>query len=91
MERVEQVKVARWEPLASPAMDELVAASFPDVLWPMKVPVVGTNGAQASLTTKITDVSVDPPLRLVQVSCVWRVGDKGPFTNQVEVLRGPDV
>jgi hypothetical protein len=90
-QRLEQTRSARWEPNGLQAMDELQAANFPSVVQQLSVPVVGTNVPSARLVTTISTVSVDPPVRFVQVDCIWTCGVKGPFTNSAVALRSPDV
>jgi Tfp pilus assembly protein PilV len=90
-QRLEQTRVARWEPNASSPVDELTAGNFPTVMRTLDVPVVGTNVPQAQLVTTITTVSSDPPMKWVQVDCVWSIGPRGPFTNTVTALRSADL
>jgi len=91
VQRLEQTRAARWEPNAATPVDELTAVSFPTVMRTLDVPVVGTNTPQARLVTTISTVSTDPPMRWVQVDCIWSIGPRGPFTNTVTTLRGADL
>ena len=91
VQRLEQVRTARWEPQAGVAIDEVQPANFPTSVGTLDVPVVGTNVAVASITTTIRTIVADPPLKWVQVDCVWSCGAHGPFTNTVTALRTPDL
>lgn len=93
MERLEQARAAKWDPLAYPPVDKLVATNFPVMVSIMDIPVVGTNFSYATNITLIKEISVYPPLKHIQVSCVWAfvsAGKRKLFTNTVAVMRGPD-
>ena len=90
MQRVEQVRAAKWDPLAHPAIDEVVSANFAEIKQALSVPMVSTNLPEAKVTTTITTISTDPPLKLVRVDCIWPFLDRGYYTNTVITLRSPD-
>jgi hypothetical protein len=89
-QRLEQTRGARWEPNSPTAVDELVVANFPEVVRSLDIPAVGTNLNPARVITTITWISSDPPMKWVQVDCVWTLGVRGPFTNRVAALRTAD-
>jgi Tfp pilus assembly protein PilV len=84
---MEQCRAAKFDPRGSPATDNLVSSNFPvrvDILD------VGTlNGAitYGTNTTTITTIANNPPLKMVQVDCVWTYPRRGRFTNSVYTYR----
>ena len=88
--RSEQTRAAKWDTVASPVCDELTSSNFPVQVVPLLVPVVGTAQLYGTNQTTIVTVSTDPPLKLVQVECVWSYPTRGPFTNSVVMYRSPD-
>jgi Tfp pilus assembly protein PilV len=91
MQRIEQVRSARWEPLAFPPVDELVPTNFPETVSTLSVPVTAAGPTTARLVTTISNVSSSPPLKFIQVDCIWSCGQRGPFTNRAFLLRSPDL
>ncbi len=90
VQRMEQVRAAKWDVLASPAVDELVTTNFPDLIQPLGIPVLGTNVVNATIKTTIRLLSSDPPLKMVQVDCIWTYLNRGNFTNTLFTYRSPD-
>jgi Tfp pilus assembly protein PilV len=90
LEHIELTRAAKWDPMASPSVDELVATNFPMIVQPLDIPVTKTNVILATNTTIITTVTTDPPLRMVRVECVWSLPTRGPFTNSMTSYRSPD-
>ncbi|MBU6411249.1 MAG: hypothetical protein KGR98_12760 [Verrucomicrobia bacterium] len=90
MERLEQTRAASWDTKATPPVDQLVNANFPVLVQALNLPVVGTNYADATDYTAISTVSVSPPLRMIQVDCVWQFTDGKIYTNTVVTYRSPD-
>ena len=88
--RMEQTRAAKWDTAATPLIDELLNANFPEQVVPLYVPVVG--GAILHGTNRVTIIPVSdaPPLKMVQVDCVWSLPERGPFTNSVVMYRSPD-
>jgi len=89
--RLEQTRVARWDPSANPQIDELVATNFPVLIDALDVPSVGTNSLWATNTTTISQVSASPPLRMVRVDCVWQDLARRLQTNTVVAYRVPEL
>lgn len=87
---LEQVRAAKWDLVATPPVDQVVPTNFPAMVSVLDVPVAGTNSVYATNFTTITAVSTTPPLRLVQVDCVWQFMERGVFTNTVVSYRAPD-
>lgn len=88
--RMEQTRAAKWDTAATPVIDELSATNFPPQIVPLYVPVVGGAMLYGTNRVTITPISSSPPLRLVQVDCVWSYPQRGPFTNSVVMYRSPD-
>lgn len=89
VQRVEQIRAARWDTLASPPVDEVVAAHFPDLVVPLDVPQKEASLVQARVKTFIDRISDQPPVRLVRVECIWSSLDQRLFTNTVVAYRTP--
>jgi prepilin-type N-terminal cleavage/methylation domain-containing protein len=84
---IEQCRAAKFDPRGSPPVDNLVSSNFP-----VKVDIldVGTlNGATTygTNTTSITTIWTNPPLKMVQVDCVWTYPRRGRFTNSIYTYR----
>ena len=90
LQKAEQVRAAKWDTQAVPAVDEVVSTNFGDVALPLNVPVVGTNAPTATVKTSISTISTDPPLRMVRVDCIWDFSSKRTFTNTIVTFRSPD-
>ena len=89
-EKIEQTRAAKWDTMAYPVVDELVTNNFTATVTTLDV--LGAKGSPitATVTTKISDVTLDPPLRMITVECVWSLSSRGPFTNSVTTLRPAD-
>ena len=79
----------RLDPLALPAIDELVAANFPPTT--SKLDISGSSGAVSLVTnrTTITSLSANPPLKLIRVESAWTLNARAAFTNSVSTYRSP--
>ena len=88
--RMEQTRAAKWDTGASPVIDEVMGTNFPAQIVPLYAPVVGGTMLYGTNYTSIAVVSQDPPLKYVQVDCVWSYPHRGPFTNTVVAYRSPD-
>lgn len=90
MQRLEQARAAKWDPLGFPPVDELVPANFPLEANILDIPISGTNRVLATNLTTIELVSTNPPLKLIRVDCVWPFTDGSTFTSTVQTYRAPD-
>ena len=90
LQRLEQVRAAKWDLAAYPPVDYVAQANFPTVTNIMDLPVSGTNVVTATVYTTITTVSANPPLKMIKVDCVWPFIRHGTFTNTVISYRAPD-
>jgi len=92
MRRLELVRAARWDP-ACPSYptnaNDLVEENFPEVEWALDVPQTGTTPQMATNRVWITDFN-NPPLKLIQVECVWSLPSRGTYTNTVISYRAPE-
>ena len=90
IQRLEQARAAKWDPMGAPSVDLLVQSNFPTLTEILDIPVSGTNVTYATTTTTITNISTDPPLKLISVECVWKFQNRGLFTNSIATYRAPD-
>ncbi len=90
-QRMEQTRAAKWDPASSPPGDELTAAKYPMKVDILDIPQSGTNIVYATNFTTISTIASNPPLRCIQVDCVWRfTSTQRLFTNTVVTYRSPD-
>jgi hypothetical protein len=90
MQRVEQCRAAKWDPLGYPPVDELVATNFPIEINVLDIPISKTNIVNATNFTTITTINANPPLKMIRVDCTWAFLKRGPFTNTVVTYRAAD-
>jgi hypothetical protein len=90
LQRLEQIRSAKWDTAAYPPVDNVTAANFPDTTQVMDLPISGTNVVTATLRTAITTVSANPPLKSIRIDCIWPYLSRGWFTNTVMSYRAPD-
>ena len=90
LQGIEQCRAAKYDVLTSPVVDELIPASFPPRNLVMDIPQKGTNIAYATNFTTITQVSTDPPLKMIRVDCVWPFKHRRLFTNTIVTYRAAD-
>lgn len=91
MQRMEQTRAAKWDPLGYPPVEnEFHQSRYPMTIEILDIPIAGTNIVYATNFTTIRDVPGPSPLRMVRVDCVWSFLGRGPFTNAVATLRSPD-
>ena len=88
---LEQTRAAKWDPRASPSIDELVAANFTNVV---DVLDLGPNGGSITYATNVTTIqtiSVNPPLKAISVECTWPFPRRNKtYTNSVFTYRASD-
>jgi type II secretory pathway pseudopilin PulG len=91
MQRLEQARSCKWDPDATPTVDELVAANFPVLVSVLDIPMTGSNVVYATNYTTITTISVAPPLKMISVETVWSFNlSKRIYTNTIATYRAPD-
>ena len=89
-QRIEQTRAAKWDPMTSPAIDQVVSTNFPVVITALDLPASGTNIVYATNKTTITTISTDPPVKQIRVECSWAFPKRGVFTNTTVTYRSPD-
>ncbi|MEY2408037.1 MAG: hypothetical protein QOF48_707 [Verrucomicrobiota bacterium] len=90
LQRLEQMRAAKWDPGAWPSVDRVIQANFPVMTNILDVPLSGTNIVYGVVTTTVATISANPPLKMVRVDCVWKFTNHGWFTNTVTSYRAPD-
>jgi hypothetical protein len=90
VQRMEQARAAKWDPLGYPPVDELVSSNFPVQVNVLDIPITKTNVICGTNYTVITTISANPPLKMVKVDCVWPFARRGLFTNTVATYRAAD-
>lgn len=91
MQGLEQARAAKWDPWASPPVDELTNSYFTTPLVKiLDIPISGTNVVYATNFWTITQISTNPNIKMIRVDCVWKFVKKGPFTNTVMSYRASD-
>jgi len=87
---LEQSRAAKWDPKAYPAIDQLVSSNFPIRAQILDIPVTRSNIVYATNIVTISTVSLNPPLKMISVQCIWPFLERGLFTNTVVSYRAPD-
>jgi hypothetical protein len=90
IQKMEQTRAATWDRLGSPPIDEVTSANFPNDVQVLDVPISKTNIVYATNYTTIQSISLNPPLKLIRVDCVWRFMNRGLFTNTLVTYRAPN-
>lgn len=90
LQRLEQVRAATWNISGETDVDYVTSANFPESKAVLDLPVSGTNAVIATIYTTISNISANPPLRMVRVDCVWPYRSRGFFTNTVITYRSPE-
>jgi type II secretory pathway pseudopilin PulG len=90
IQRMEQVREAKWDPLGYPAVDDIVAGSFPTIITNLNVALNSTNAVLCTNTIVISQVSSNPLLKKVRIDCAWSSPARKPFTNTIISYRAPD-
>lgn len=99
MQPIEQARAAKWDPYASPPVDDITNspwARYAGTTWTLlatnilDIPISGTNIVYATNRTTVRAVSTTPPLKEISVETTWRFMNRGVFTNTVVSYRAPD-
>ena len=90
MQCLEQTRAAKWDPLAYPAVDQLVSSNFLARIELLDIPLSKSNIVYATNIITLTTVSTQPALKMIRVECTWPFFDRGVFTNTVVSYRAPD-
>ena len=89
LQRIEQVRAAKWDTVADPPIDQLATTNFPALVKVLDLPCLKQQFYATNYVT-ISVVSVNPPLKLVRAECVWTWVNGKTYTNSVVTYRGPD-
>jgi prepilin-type N-terminal cleavage/methylation domain-containing protein len=89
-ERVEATRSAKWDTASYPPVDQLVATNFPDTVVALDLSGSGARATYATNLTRISQISVTPPLKRIRVDCIWRFRGSQLVTNTIETCRAPD-
>jgi len=87
--RIEEAHSAQWDISAYPAIDQLVATNFTDRTVTLNLPDSKSVAIPATVRTTISEVSSNPPIKLIHVDCIWQFRD-ATMTNSIETMRAPD-
>ena len=90
-QRYEQIQSARWEPTASPAVDEVVSKNFPTTTANLMDYAAG-GSLIATNTVRIDTLptTANPQYKAITCTVVWQYRGRGPFTNIIASVRAPD-
>jgi type II secretory pathway pseudopilin PulG len=93
--QMEQVRSARWDIRASPAIDELVAFNATTNVVNLNIPISNSAGSVYTATnyTTVQLIRATPPLRSIRIDCAWMVPSASTtvYTNSLVSFRGPDL
>ena len=91
MRGMEQARAAKWDPDASPVVDELGSnTNWPPTVEILDLPMQGNNVTYATNRVFVTTISTTPALRQIKVECSWSFMNKRVFTNSIVTYRAPD-
>jgi type II secretory pathway pseudopilin PulG len=90
VERIEQTRSAKWDLSSWPAVDQLVSTNFPDAVVILDANAAGNRITYATNITRISQISLNPPLKEIHVDCVWNFKGNQLLTNTIETCRAPD-
>jgi hypothetical protein len=90
MERMEEVRAARWVTSAYPVIDQLVTTNFPDQDVTLDKSGIGPEVVTGTLKTDISQISTNPSVKRIRVDCVWLFRGVELVTNTIETCRAAD-
>jgi len=90
MERLEQVRSAKWDTANFSLIDQLSPSNFPDEVVSLDLYARNGNTNLATIRTQITPISTSPPIRRIHVDCIWSLNGVQMITNSIETDRAPD-
>jgi type II secretory pathway pseudopilin PulG len=92
MQRLEQTRSAKWDPMGYPPDNDHLTTNFFPIIRTnvLDIPITKTNFVYATNVTTISTVSTSPPLRMIRIDCSWSFPHRGTFTNTVVCYRAPD-
>jgi type II secretory pathway pseudopilin PulG len=90
LQRLEQTRACKWDPDATPVVDDLQSTNFLLEFKVLDVPLTGTNITYATNVTTISTISTIPFLRMISVETTWQFIDGKVYTNVIATYRAPD-
>ena len=90
MERLEETRSAKWDAASWPSVDQVVTTNFPDKVVTLDLSGSGVGITTATIQTVISQISTNPPLKLIRVDCIWKFKAGQVVTNSIETCRAPD-
>jgi type II secretory pathway pseudopilin PulG len=90
LERVEQMRSAKWDTSSWPVVDQLVASNFAAEVVTLDLSDANGLATYATNFTTISQISSNPPLKKIRVDCVWNFRGLQLLTNTIETCRAPD-
>lgn len=90
IQKLEQTRSCKWDTSSSPPIDELVSSNFPISIDILDIPIKGTNIVYATNTVIISDISLNPPLKMITVYTLWRFRNRAIYSNTISTYRAPD-
>lgn len=88
LQRLEETRAAKWDMAGYSVIDEMT--NFANQVVTLDLAGAGAGISYATNITRISTISTNPPLRMVQVDCVWRFGGGRLLTNSVATFRAID-
>jgi hypothetical protein len=90
LERLEQIRAAKWDPNADPpgSGDEIWATNFPPVTNVLDIPSRNVQRIATNITT-VRVISTTPPLKAIKIETIWAWNGR-LYTNSIATYRGPD-
>ena len=89
LERLEQIRAAKWDPNADPPVDQIWTSNFPPVIKVLDVPSRNVQRLATNLTT-VRVISTTPPLKAIKIETIWGWSNGRLYTNTIATYRGPD-
>ena len=89
LERMEQVRAAKYDLVSSPPVTNLQSSEFPVLVKLLDVPLSKVPRYGTNFTT-IADVVTNAMLKSIRVDCVWSWLDGKVYSNTILTYRGPD-
>ncbi|MDB6108439.1 MAG: hypothetical protein JWR69_189 [Pedosphaera sp.] len=90
LERVEQMRSAKWDTASYPMVDQMVSTNFSNTVVTLDLSGSGNGVTLATNFVQISQMSTNPALKRIRVDCVWQFNGSRLVTNTVETCRAPD-